>query len=120
MFNYIYCDVLAMHDAAYLKDLLAGSAGGIEFTPGFLLGASVLMEIPIAMVLLSRVLKYKANRLANIIAGIVMAIVQFSSLFLGTSPSLSYLFYSIIEIAGLLFIVWTVWKWANPEASSSS
>jgi threonine/homoserine/homoserine lactone efflux protein len=74
------------------------------------------MEIPIAMVLLSRVLKYKVNRWANIAAGAVMAIVQISSLFLGTAPTPSYIFFSVIEIAGLLFIVWSAWKWTNSEA----
>jgi hypothetical protein len=116
LLNFIYCDILGMHEAGYLKDILAGHAGGIEFTPGFLLGASVLMEIPIAMVLLSRVLKYKVNRWANIAAGAVMAIVQISSLFLGTAPTPSYIFFSVIEIAGLLFIVWSAWKWTNSEA----
>jgi hypothetical protein len=115
MLNFIYCDVLAMHDASYLKDLLAGEAGGIEFTPGFLLGASVLMEIPIAMVLLSRVLPYRANRYANMFAGMFMAVVQFSSLFLGSSPSPSYIFFSVIEIATLLFIVQYAWKWTIQE-----
>ncbi len=31
----------------------------------FLLGAAILMEIPIAMVLLSRILNYRTNRWAN-------------------------------------------------------
>lgn len=40
--NFAYCDILAMHDAVYLKDVLAGQAGGISFTPGFLLGLPYL------------------------------------------------------------------------------
>jgi hypothetical protein len=26
-----------------------------------------------------------------------------------------YIFYSTMEIAGLLLIVWNAWKWTNPE-----
>lgn len=115
MFNFVYADILGMHDAAYLKDLLTGEVEGIKFTPGFLLGASVLMEVPIAMVLLARVLKYKINRWTNIIAGAFMIVVQTSSLFVGSSPTLSYIFFSTIEIAALLFIVWCAWKWRHAE-----
>ena len=86
-------------DPEILKGYMNGNVGGIQITQGFLLSASILMEIPIAMVLLSRVLKYRANRWANIVAGILMTVVQFSTLFLGTSPTPFYLFFSVIEIA---------------------
>jgi threonine/homoserine/homoserine lactone efflux protein len=82
-----------------------------------LLGAAILMEIPISMVLLSRVLKYGANRWANMIAGAIMTAVQFSSLFFGSSPTIYYIFFSILEIACTALIVWYAWKWANPESS---
>ena len=50
--NHIYSDVLGLYDSAILNELLRGQVGGIQMTQGFLLGASILMEIPIAMVLL--------------------------------------------------------------------
>jgi hypothetical protein len=106
MFNYLYCDVLTLTDP--IKQV------GPQLTQGFLLGASILMEIPIAMVILSRILKYGANRWANIIAGIIMAAVQILTLFIGI-PTIYYVFFSAIEIACVLFIVWTAWKWKNPE-----
>jgi len=68
------------------------------------------MEIPFVMILLSRILNYRANRLANIIAGIIMTAAQFASLFVGSSE-LHYTFYSVIEISGTLFIVWYALKW---------
>jgi hypothetical protein len=36
------------------------------------MGSAVLMEIPIAMILASRLLPFRANRLVNIIAGGIM------------------------------------------------
>jgi len=113
--NYLYCDVLGFFDAVTLKALMEGHAGSIQITQGFLLSASILMEIPISLVLLSRVLKYGANRWANIIAGTVMTAVQISSLFFGTAPTSYYIFFSVIEIACTAFIVWYAWNWANPE-----
>jgi hypothetical protein len=61
------------------------------------------------MVLLSRVLPYRANRWANIIAAVIQtAAVAFSL----TGPlywNLFYVFFSTIEIACTVFIVWYAW-----------
>ncbi len=86
-----------------------------HFAEGLVLGFAVLMETAIAMVLLSRVLKYRANRWANIIAGIIHTAAVFLSLFVGT-PALYYIFFATIEIACTLFIVWYAWKWPKQEA----
>ncbi len=104
--NYLYCDLITLMDSKLLQQIMTGNIDGLNLTEGFLLGASILMEIPIAMVLLSRVLGYKANRLANIIAGTIMTVVQISSLFFGSAPTMYYIFFSIIEIACTSFIVW--------------
>ena len=102
-------------DSQQLKQIITGTVGGIHMTQGFLLGAAILMEIPIAMTLLSQVLKHRANRWANIIAGTIMTAVQFSTLFFGSSPTGYYIFFSIIEIACTLFIIWYAWTWPHPE-----
>jgi uncharacterized protein DUF6326 len=115
MLNYLYCDILALMDPDLLNQFITGNVGGIHMTQAFLLQAAILMEIPTAMVLLSKVLKYGANRWANIIAGTIMTVVQFSTLFIGSSPALYYIFFSIIEIACTSLIVWYAWKWPNPE-----
>jgi hypothetical protein len=113
MLNYIYCDIIGFMDVEMIKKILSGELMSFPTTQGFWLGMSILMEIPIAMVLLSRVLKFRANRLANIITGVIMTVVQISSNFAGTPPTLHYIFYSIIEIASTLFIVWYAWNWSN-------
>jgi len=116
--NYLYCDIIQGMDASFLKQYLTGTVNGMEFTQGFLLVAAILIEIPIAMVLLSRVLKYKANRWANIIAGATMTLVQAASLFVGT-PAMYYLFCSVLEIASTVMIVWYAWSWRNPESTNN-
>ena len=115
MLNYLYCDILALMDPDLLNQFITGNVGGIHMTQAFLLQAAILMEIPTAMVLLSKVLKYGANRWANMIAGTIMTIVQFSTLFIGSSPALYYIFFSIIEIACTSLIVWYAWTWTIPE-----
>ena len=111
--NYLYCDVAGLMDRELLTGYLAGNVGGLEISQGFLLGAGILVEIPITMVLLSRVLKYRANRWANITAGTVMTVVQLATLFLAGTPTIYYLFFSVIEIATTAFIVWSAWKWSE-------
>ena len=117
--NYLYCDLMGLMDAPVLKQYLAGTVGGMQVTQSFLLGAAVLMEIPIAMVLLSRTLGYRANRWANIGAGALMTVVQCATLFAGSGPTIYYQFFSLFEIACTLFIVWKAWTWSNPDAITS-
>ena len=119
MLNYLYADVIGLFNPVILNELITGYAGGMQITPGFLLGASILMETAIAMVLLSRVLKYKANRWANIIVGIIHTLAVFTSMFVGTVDPY-YLFFGTIEIASTLFIIWYAWTWPNPESSAQN
>jgi hypothetical protein len=113
--NYLYCDVVSLMDPELLPQYLRGNVNGLELTPGFLLGAGILVEIFIAMVLLSRVLPYRANRWANIAAATIMTAVQLATLFAGV-PALYYLFFSVIEIATTVLIVWFAWNWREPVA----
>ena len=108
--NYLYCDVISLMDSRLLKQYLTGTVNGLGFTPGVLLGAAILVEIPIAMVLLARVLPQKVNRWANVLAGLLMTLVQAASLFAG-SPALYYVFCSVLEIAATVLIVGLAWNW---------
>ena len=108
MLTYTYGDVVTLMDPV--------KHGSIELTEGFLLFGSILMMIPISMVLLSRVLKYRANRWANIIAGAFMTAFLTVTLFVAV-PTTYYAFFSAIEIASTLFIVGFAWKWRNPEVT---
>ncbi|MEN7981934.1 MAG: DUF6326 family protein [Nanoarchaeota archaeon] len=110
MFNYVYADILTLMDSSVLKELITGSVGGLQITQGFLLAGAILIEIPIAMVVLSLVLKYKANRLANIIAGTIKTTAVFLSMFVG-APTLYYMFFGTIEIVTTSLIVWFAWRW---------
>ena len=114
--SYVYCDVISLMDPELLKQYLQGTVNGLAFTPGFLLGAAILISIPIAMVLLSRVLSYRANRWTNITAATFMTAVQSLTLFMGM-PAPYYLYLSIIEIACTVLIVGYAWQWPKPAAA---
>ncbi|NBW39177.1 MAG: hypothetical protein EBR30_29995, partial [Cytophagia bacterium] len=55
--NYLYCDLIGLMDSSLLKQYLTGNVEGLVVDETFLLYAGMLMELPIAMVLLSRLLK---------------------------------------------------------------
>ncbi|HXZ79394.1 MAG TPA: DUF6326 family protein [Terriglobales bacterium] len=116
--NYIYADVFFCVDVLGSKK---GSIGVIHFSPGAWVGIAVLMEIPMAMILLSRILKPRANRWANIVVGIIeTAAVLLTSFILPilkiTGTSSYYLFFGTIEVACTSLIVWYAWRWSRETA----
>jgi uncharacterized membrane protein len=113
--SYLYCDVIGLMDPEMLEQYLAGNVNGLALTPGFLFGAAVLISIPILMVLLSRVLDYRASRWANIAAATFMTAVQTLTLFIGW-PTPYYLYLSAIEIACTVLIVGYAWRWRETAA----
>ena len=122
MFNYLYADVYGLYFQPILqremwKEFLSGYVGTMQITQGFVLVTAVLMETAIAMVLLSRVLKYRPNRWTNILMGAFHTLFVFWSL-IGDTPSIFYGFFAAIEIVCTLFITWYAWTWRNPESQS--
>ena len=107
MFNMLAADILGFMMPEFLDVLKTGQAGGIRITPGFLLVAAIMMEIPIAMIVLSRVLTYRVNRLANIIAGVVTILF----VTVGGSTNPHYIFLASMEVIIMLLIIWYAWKW---------
>lgn len=115
--NYLFCDLLGLMHAPDLQGFLDGEVGGIAITTGFLLGAGLLMEIPIAMVLVSRLAPYRIARPAGIVAGTVMTLVQVASLGFGSEVTPHYAFFSLIEVSATVVIVWRAWTWRLDGAS---
>ena len=119
--NYIYADVF------FCVDVLGSGKGGpgvLHFSQGGWLGIAILMEIPIAMILLSRILKPIANRWANIVAGILeTAAVLLTSFILPIlhlmGASSYYVFFGAIEVACTSLIVWYAWRWPRETAPAN-
>ena len=116
LLNYLYADVVALF-------AIAGSRNPFDpLSPWALMGSAVLMEIPIAMILASRLLSYRANRLANIIAGAIVTLINGFLTFVpplvgwGKPPALpEYLFFATIETVCTSIIIWQAWTWSEVE-----
>ena len=109
VFNYVYADVLTLFDKSVVTSL----------TQGALFGSAVLVETAIVMVLLSRILPYRANRWANIIVALINTLAVLGSLFVAT-PHAYYIFFAIIEIVTTLTIIWLAWSWNDAEMTEET
>jgi hypothetical protein len=117
LLNYLYADVVALFD-------IVGSRKSFDpLPPWALMGSAVLMEIPIAMILACRLLPFRANRLANIIAGILLTLINGFLTFIapllgwGRPPAFAeYLFFATIETVCTLIIIRQAWTWSGTEA----
>jgi hypothetical protein len=120
LLNYLYADVIALWD-------IVGMGHAFKLLPGLLMGSAVLMEIPIAMILASRLLPFRANRLANIIAAGVLTLINGFATFvaplvgLGRPPAFAeYLFFATIETVCTLVIIWQAWTWSEVKPAVGS
>ena len=111
--NCIYADIFGLS----FNPILQPDAT-VSITQGSALEFAVLMETAIAMVLLARILTYGVNRWANIVVGVIHTALVAWSLSV-TTPTLFYAFFSTIEIACTLFIIWYAWTWRRCVSTRS-
>ena len=119
LLNYLYADVIALWAILGSPPAQAPHLGQLA-----LASSALLMEIPIAMILASRLLPLRANRLANIIAGSVVTSVNGFLTFIppllgwGRPPALpEYLFFATIETVCTVAIVRQAWIWPAADAA---
>ena len=106
LFNMIFADIVGFMNPGVLESIVKGELE-INVTQELLLVFSIMLEIPIAMVLLSRLLSYRVNRWANIVAALITILFVVG----GGSAYLSYYFFASIEIVTMLFIIGFAWRW---------
>jgi hypothetical protein len=107
MFNMVFADIFSFMYPGSLQQIMTGIVDGTKITPEFLLIAAMVTEISIAMVFLSRLLKYRVNRWVNIIGGVITILFVIGM----GSPTLTYIFLATIEVVCALVIIWMAWKW---------
>ena len=121
LFNYIYADFGFFAKILMKPELVERfqSMGALYFSDWLMLSLAAMMEVPVAMVLLSWTLGSRASRLANIVAGIIMTAVIMVTLFgaLKIPPLDFYTFFQLVEIAATAAITIYAWRWPSTGPS---
>ncbi|MFC1481311.1 DUF6326 family protein [Candidatus Neomarinimicrobiota bacterium] len=106
--NMILADVLSLYIPEGMDEFT-------EFADGkeaeLMLGGAIMYQIPISMVLLSKVLPYKANRTANLISAGLMTAAVIG----GGSTDAHYLVCASAELVGFALIARKAWKWEDSD-----
>lgn len=109
MFNMVFADILTLYIPKFIQEVVAG-ATPVQITESLMLIMAVIIEIPIIMIFLSRILKYKANKITNTVA----AIITILFVVLGGSLIPHYIFFASVEVICMLLII----KYARTLKSS--
>jgi hypothetical protein len=112
MLNMAFADIVGFIQPGALQGVTG--PGGMAITQGMLLVVAILIEIPIAMIYLSRVLKSAANRWANTAAAVITTVFVVGG---GSMELPFYAFFAVVEIACMALIVWSVWTRRNSEVA---
>jgi hypothetical protein len=122
LLNYLYADVLALF-------AFVGSPNSAPHLPPWaLLGSAVLMEIPIAMIVACRLLPFSADRMANIIAGGFMTLINgFLTFVLPLTNGdfrdpvyPAYVWFATIETVCTSVIIWKALSWRGCALGGSA
>jgi len=101
LFNVVFRDIHELFRPGLLEEMMTGTVNGVQMTEGLLLVAAIPMEILIAMVLLSGVLKYRVNRWANIgVGALAIAFVIANG-----AKDLDDMFFATIEVVAMSLII---------------
>lgn len=112
LLNVIFRDIHELFRPGFLEEMMTGMVNGVQMSEETLLVAGILLEIPIAMVILSRVLRYRFNRLANIIA----AVLTIAFIISNRPNDLDDIWFLTVGVVALSLIIWYAWKWPQVEA----
>ena len=124
LLNYLYADCTALFAIVGSPNL----SDAPHLSSRVLLVSSIFMEIPIAMIVASRLLPFRANRLSNIVAGAILSLVNGFLTFVlpltngdfrdPTFPA--YVFFATIETVCTVVIIRRAWNWSETEAADRS
>ena len=112
MINMLKADILSLNIPGAAEEVAKTAASTGASIPQLMLVGAVMGNLSIAMIILSRVLKYRINRWVNIVVGIVIIAYIWG----GMASYPHYLFIAGVETICLLLIAWFAWTWRNVEA----
>ena len=110
MFLYVYVDILNFYTPGVVDDILDGRVFEFELSQVFSASAFALMSIPSLMVVLSMALPARANRITNLVAGVLFVPVTAFNI-AGESWLAFYGLGVGLELIVLAYILRSAWAW---------
>ena len=111
LFNVLFRDIHELFRPGFLAEMMTGTINGNVITEEFMLIAGILLEISIGMVLLSRILDYKINRWANIIASGLTILFMLAN----GVHDLDDIWFLSMSLIALTAVIWLAWRWVEPN-----
>ena len=111
LFNMILRDLHEFPTEGYIENMIS-----LHLSEELMLLFAFIVEIPILMIVLSRVLSNKANKWANVIAALLSII---GILYTLPKGQLDEIFFAIMNTGALVIILVKVWNVPPLEATSS-
>ena len=121
MFLVIYVDYYPLHKPNVIDNIQAGLVFEFPITPALMTGFLTLTAIPSVMVLLSAVLPARANRITNLVVGVLYVPVTVFNAVGETWEWAPFYVVSIgIELALLAYILRSVWMWPRTASRQNA
>jgi len=111
--NMIFRDLHELGRAGFLEEIMTGVVDGVRITDGLMLIGGIMIAVPLLMIPLIQFLNLKANRLTNLLMGVLQIV---SVIGVNRAPDLDDVFFAVIELVALLLIVRLAWKWKKHAA----
>lgn len=102
LFNMLLRDLHEFPTEGYIEELMV-----LKLSDQVMLLYAFIVEIPILMVLLARVLNNKANKWANLVAASITLLGIASTL---PAADLDDIFFAVANVMALLLVLRTAWK----------
>ncbi|HNS04041.1 MAG TPA: DUF6326 family protein [Anaerolineae bacterium] len=113
MINMLKADILSLFIPGAAEEVARTAASTGASVPQLMLGAAIIGQLAIAMIVLSRVLKHRINRWANIVVGLVIIAYIWGGMV--TYPH--YIFIAAVETICLLLIIAIAWRWRSVDVA---
>jgi hypothetical protein len=111
MINMLMADILSLFIPGAAEEVVITATSTGTSVQQLMLAGAVMGNLGIAMIILSRVLKYGINRWVNIGVGII----TIAYIWGGAASYPHYTFIAMVETLCLLLIIGLAWTWRNNE-----
>ncbi len=103
----IFRDLHQLGKQSFIEEILTGVVNGVEITDQLMLIGGFLAEIPILMVLMSRISNDRINKWTNIIASLLTMFILATGL---GSADIDDIFFTVVEFAAFITIMRIAWR----------